>query len=93
MEMIQWFIEALKKHWTLEVRAILGPPGTPGTVQEARLLNRIITWDSEGILWEPDARHVDVILERMGVTNTGTTPLVKEKAGDEEEESEEPAGI
>ena len=46
-ENIVWFIAALKEHWLLEVRAILGPPGTPGTVQEARLLNRVITWDSK----------------------------------------------
>ena len=64
------------------MRGILGPPGTPGTIQEARLLNRTITWDSQGILWEADPRHVDIILRQTGVTHSVTTPLVKEKASD-----------
>ena len=64
--------------------------GKPGTIQEARLLNRTITWDNQGILWEADTRHVDIVLQQTGVTNSVTTPLVKEKASeiDNEEDTE-----
>ena len=58
---VQWFHSELKKRWLVEIRGILGPPGTAGTVQEMRHLNRIITWDKQGITWEPDPRHVDLL--------------------------------
>ena len=87
-ETLQWFISGLKNHWMLEVRGILGPPETPGTIQEARVLNRIITWDNEGILWEADPRHADIIMQRTGVTNAVTTPLVKEKIEEVEDDNE-----
>ena len=73
----------------LNEAVILGPPGTPGTVQEARLLNRIVTWDDKGILWEPDPRHVDIILERTGVQGKVMSPLVKEKVNDASDDADE----
>jgi len=89
MEDLHLFIRELKKHWALKDAVLLGPPGTPGTVQEARLLNRIVTWDQKGILWEPDPRHVDIILERTGVKGKVTSPLVKEKVDDANEDGNE----
>ena len=38
---LMWFADELPKQWSIVVRGILGPPGTPGTVQEVRHLNRI----------------------------------------------------
>lgn len=55
-------------------------------MQEARLLKRTLTWDHAGILWEADPKHVDIILEKTGVTRGVTTPLTKEKVDPEEEE-------
>ena len=51
---LHWFISGLKDQWLLEVRGILGPLEAPRTIQEARLLNRVMTWDDESILWEAD---------------------------------------
>ena len=34
---LTWFVSSLEKHWWLSVRAVLGPPGTLDTVQEAML--------------------------------------------------------
>ena len=63
-------------------RGTLGPPGTRGTVQEMRHLNRLITWDREGITWEADPRHADLIIQQLGITSGAvTTPLEKEKMG------------
>ena len=48
---------------------------------QACILGRMVTWASEGIEWEADPRHVDLVLEACGVGNTGpsiSTPVVKE---------------
>ena len=61
-------------------RGILGPPGTPDTIQDIRVLNRIITWKEDGIRWEPDARHAELVIALLGDGPRGrsvTTPLAK----------------
>ena len=81
LEELQWFETELEKRWLVEKRGIFGPPGTKGTVQSMRHLNRLLAWDSRGITWESDPRHVDLILAEVPVTSCRvTTPLVKEKA-------------
>ncbi len=62
-ENIKWLHEALRKEWMVVERGILGPPGTPNTIQDIRVLNRIISWKDEGLWWEPDARHADLVVE------------------------------
>ena len=62
-ENIKWLHEALGKEWMVVERGILGPPGTPNTSQDIRVLNRIISWKDEGIWWEPDSRHADLVVE------------------------------
>ena len=83
---LQWFSNGLKKRWVISERGILGPPGVEGTVQEIRHLNRIICWTREGITWESDPRHVDLVIQAMGVTQKVSTPLVKEKLDDIEDD-------
>ena len=61
-------------------RGILGPPGTPNTIQDIRVLNRIITWKEDGIWWEPDARHAELVIDLLGDGPRGAkvkTPLAK----------------
>ena len=62
-ENIKWLHESLGKEWMVVERGILGPPGTPNTIQDIRVLNRIISWREEGIWWEPDSRHADLVVE------------------------------
>ena len=89
LRQVQWFHESLSSEWKVEVRGILGPPGMPHTVHEIRHLNRLISWDSEGITWEPDPRHVDILCQNIGPTGSKVTvPLVKEKLGELDTEEE-----
>ena len=62
-ENIKWLHESLGKEWMVVERGILGPPGTPNTIQDIRVLNRVISWKDEGIWWEPDSRHADLVVE------------------------------
>ena len=44
---------------------IIGP--FAGQQLEARVLNRVIRWEETGITWEPDPRHVEIMIEQMGL--------------------------
>ena len=77
---IKWLHGELSKKWKCIERGILGPPGTPNTIQDIRVLNRIITWKEDGIWWEPDARHAELVVALLGDGPRGakvTTPLAK----------------
>ena len=65
-----------------------GPPGVPNTIQRIRPLSRIITWTREGLTWEPDPRHVDLVVQSLGVKSTVVTPLVKDRTTIDEAEDE-----
>ncbi|CAE7686814.1 GIP, partial [Symbiodinium sp. CCMP2456] len=82
-------VEVHGKHWTVEVRGYLGPPGMVGTKQSIDILNRLVSWISRGIELEADPRHVDIILREIGCEGAKvTTALVKERI--EEVENAEP---
>jgi hypothetical protein len=59
-----------------------------------RILNRVVSWDSEGIKYEPDQRHAEVIIEQLGVkAKQGiATPGVKPADAKDEEGDDENLG-
>ena len=63
---------------------VIGPDD--GQVRQGRVLNRVITWEAEGITWEPDPRHVEILVQQMGLENTkpllvpGVKPAAEKKA-------------
>jgi len=78
---LEWFHSELSKAWTIVIRGILGPPSMAGCVQEIVILNRLLSWTSEGLELEADPRHASLIVQAMGVTGAKvTTPMVKEPA-------------
>ena len=95
-EQLIWFREELKKRWIIEDRGILAPPGskpkdaTTKYCHNMTHLNRLITWTHEGIEWESDPRHVDLLLRDIGVQSCKVTyPLVKEKVESLDQEDTE----
>ena len=76
---IKWFHTSAAKEWQVVERGILGPPGSPKPSQQIRVLNRINTWSKEGIWWEPDPRHAELITKWLGTGQPGKvkTPLAK----------------
>ena len=68
-------------------RGILGPPGYHDCVQSIRVLGRIVEWTADGITWEADPRHAELIRKSFGVTRRSvTTPEVRDKLTDIEGE-------
>ena len=45
---------------------ILGPDADEE--KEVKILNRVISWSSNGILYEADQRHADIIIQMLGLS-------------------------
>ena len=87
-EHLEYFHKSLQKEWTTTVRALLGPLGTEGTQRSICILNRLVSWGSEGITWEGDPRHAEILIRELGVTGARVkTPSTKDRQpeGDDDE--------
>ena len=84
---VRCFFVKLQEFWVVTNRGILGPPGYHDCVQSIRVLGRIVEWTADGITWEADPRHEELIRKSFGVTGRSvTTPGVREKLTDIEGE-------
>ncbi|CAE7377600.1 unnamed protein product, partial [Symbiodinium necroappetens] len=75
-EELKWL--ELNQVWTVETTGILARPGSelPGVIQSISVLNRLVTWTRDGIELEANPRHVDLVLEQLGLDKGAvvTTP-------------------
>ena len=97
------FWAKIKEKFQSKHRGRLGPG--PSDLKTIRILNRIVEWREEGIVYEADQRHVEICLKEMGLDESSrevTTPCDKSlddvknsnalKSGEEEDEKLEPSG-
>ena len=70
--------EDLRKVWVIKVLATLGPE--PDDDKEVSILNRVVRWCDDCLLYEADPRHVEKLLKEAGLEKckSVTTPGVKE---------------
>ena len=63
-------------------------------LREARVLGRVIRWTPEGIRYEADPRHVDLLVRDLGLTEATpvSSPGVKAPATGKEDEEEDKSG-
>ena len=59
------FTSHLGKHFELVVKATLGPESKDD--KQACLLNRLLTWIEEGLLWECDPRQIELAIAELGL--------------------------
>jgi len=80
---LDWFRKEMVKRYEVEFKARLG-----GTAQDDKavfLLNRPIEWTAEGMTYEADQRHVEIILRDLGLQGKNRhTPFPYERVGAEE---------
>ena len=57
--------DAMKKHFDIKLKGRLGHDATDE--KEMRVLNRIVRVVGEGLLYEPDPRHVELLLRDLGI--------------------------
>ena len=83
---MDWFRQQIAKRYEVKFRARLGPNREDD--HAVRILNRIVTWTSEGIEYEPDPKHVDTIIKDLKLegSKSVSTPGCNEVEGDEDVE-------
>ena len=57
---LDWFRERIQEKFEVKFRGRLGPDH--GDDKAVRILNRILTWTNEGIRYEVDQRHAEIII-------------------------------
>ena len=75
---LKWMRQELERRYELKTH-VLGPD--VGESTEVRVLNRIIRWSAEGVTYEPDPRHAEIIRQQLGLQNAKgvTSPGTKEQ--------------
>ena len=54
---------------TYDIKAEFLGPKSEGSKSEVRILNRVVRWTEQGLEYELDQRHVDLIMEQAGMLN------------------------
>ena len=62
---LDWFWKEVQIKFEAKHRGRIGPDD--GDEKEMRILNRIVTWTSEGIGYEGDQRHVEICIDNLGL--------------------------
>ena len=62
---LDWFRERISERFEVKFRARLGPQERDN--KSVRLLYIVIEWGSEGIRYEADQRHAELVIRDMGL--------------------------
>ena len=76
-EGLDWLQEQMKRRYTLKVRGRLGPEVNDD--KEIRILNRIVHWTEGGIWYEPDPRHVELMLRDLGLERESKSLVIPDE--------------
>ena len=60
---LDWFRQEISKKFVVKFKAKLGPEPTDGKV--VRVLNRLVEWKTDGIYYEADQRHAEIIVKTL----------------------------
>ena len=85
---LTWMEVEMAKYFEIKIRGRLGEDCTGP--QQLRILNRVISLTPEGLVYEADPRHVDLLASSLGLTsaNSVSTPGVKDPNPDYEAQKE-----
>ena len=83
-ESLKWLIKNMKPKYELKADT-LGPD--KDQVQEVRVLDRVIRWTPNGLEYEPDQRHADMVVKQLGLEKCRhvSTPSAAETAKEKQE--------
>ena len=65
-EDLKWLKAGLERHYEINTE-VLGPDTQDN--QQVQILNRIVSWTPEGLEYEADPRHVELIVKELGLEN------------------------
>ena len=81
---LDWFRSEIAKRFEVKFRGRLGPE--PNDDKAIRILNRVVQWTNDGIEYEADQRHAELIVRQLGLSkssNSVGTPSAKDDNCDE----------
>ena len=81
-EDLDWYEGQLKEHFEIKVRGRLGEGCKDNQI---RILNRIVTLTPQGLTYEADPRHVDLLLSSMGLLGSSGAATPGQKVSDRDE--------
>ena len=87
---LKWLIAEFQKEFKIKMRGILGPDEHDS--HEITLLNRVVSWTPDGIQYEADQRHVEILLDTTGYREVKgvVTPGITEPSSTVQEDDDEP---
>ena len=74
---LRWLDRQLRTKFDVKTE-FLGPGESHA--KQVRVLNRVLTWEAEGLTYESDQRHAEIIIQAMNVTKAVTTPGSRDDA-------------
>ena len=80
---LDWFRESIQGKFEVKFRARLGPGEKDD--KSVRLLNRVIHWTGEGIKYEADQRHAELIIKDLGLDTSSNSVVTPGGKKDEED--------
>jgi len=86
---LRWLDAQLRSAYEIKTK-YLGPDERLGHLQEVRVLNRVIRWSEDGITYEADQRHSELIVADLGLEAAKgvTTPGSRDDVAKAEEANE-----
>ena len=79
---LDWFRRKISEKFEVKFRGRIGP--AEGHKTCIRILNRVAHWRDNGIEYEPDQRHAEIIVAKLGFTGEAksvSTPGVRREEG------------
>ena len=83
---LDWFREKVQGRYEVKFRGRMGPEKED--TKSMRLLNRIIQWNEEGIQYEADQRHAEIIVREMGIKQGKKDIVTPGTKGESKEEDQ-----
>ena len=86
-EHLKWMKAQLEKQYELK-KQVLGPD--EGDLKQVRVLNRVLTWSDEGIAYEADPRHAEIVIAELGLKEAKgvVAPGTKEEGNTKEDKDD-----
>ena len=78
---LEWLKSVMDTKFAVKCRGIVGP--SAGDSKSIKILNRVMEWTSEGIMYEPDQRHAELLVRDLGLNEKSksvVTPGIKTKS-------------
>ena len=75
---LDWLFRQISERFEVKFRGRLGPE--PSDDKAIRILNRVVSWTNDGIEYEADQRHAEIIVQHLGLNKSSKsvgTPSTK----------------